>query len=418
MRILVLGAGVVGVASAYFLARAGHDVTVIDRQAGPAEETSFGNSGQVSPGYSAPWASPSLPSQMLKWAFAQHSPLIIRPGLDWRLYAWLLAALRNCTAERYARNKDRMVRLAEYSRDCLAEVREQTGIRYDERMRGTLQLLRSQEQLDAVGRDIDVLRRAGVPFELLDRAGCVAAEPALDLVKGKFAGGLRLPRDETGDCRLFTQRLSEHAQKLGVRFLFERSIQRLVAESGRITGAVLHKGEELTAERYVVALGSYSPLLLHPLGIRIPVYPVKGYSITVPIENPDGAPVSTVMDETYKIAITRLGDRIRAGGRAELTGYDRSLKPSRRQALEHSVGDLFPTGGPIGKASFWTGLRPMTPDGTPVIGATPYPNLFLNTGHGTLGWTMSCGSAKVVADAISRKKTDIRTDDLAMSRYS
>ena len=417
MKVLILGAGVVGTASAHYLSRAGHEVTVVDCKPGAGEDTSFGNSGQVSPGYSAPWSGPGLPLLAAKWILTEkHSPLILRPTLDIWMYAWLLKLLQNCTAEHYARNKGRMVRLAEYSRDCLARLRADTGIAYDQRTQGTLQLLRTQKQVDAIGRDIAVLKTYGVAYEQLDRAGCVAAEPALALTQDKIAGGLRLPGDETGDCHLFTKALAAIAEANGVNFLYSTRIKRLVAEGGRIAAVVTEAGE-LKADVIVMSLGSYSPLLLRPLGIHIPVYPVKGYSITVPIENPQAAPVSTVMDETYKIAITRLGNRIRAGGRAEICGYDKTLRPSRRAALNHSVGDLFPLGGNLDTASYWTGLRPMTPDGTPVIGPTPYANLYLNTGHGTLGWTMSCGSGRILADMISGRKPEIETADLAMSRY-
>lgn len=417
MKVLILGAGVVGVTSAFYLSRAGHEVTVVDRKAGAGEDTSFGNSGQVSPGYSAPWSGPGLPLLALKWILTEkHSPLIIRPTLDIWMYSWLIKLLQNCTAEHYARNKGRMVRLAEYSRDCLGRLRAETGIAYDERTRGTLQLLRTQQQVDAVSRDIEVLERFGVTYQQLDRSGCVAVEPALFFTKEKIAGGLRLPNDETGDCHIFTKRLAEIATAAGVTFRYSTTVRKLVAEDGKIT-KVIADGAELASDIVVVSMGSYSPLLLRPIGLSIPVYPVKGYSITLPIENSVAAPVSTVMDETYKIAITRLGDRIRAGGRAEITGYDRTLRLSRRAALDHSVGDLFPRGGDLSKASFWTGLRPMTPDGTPVIGPTKYSNLYLNTGHGTLGWTMSCGSGRVLADMISGRKPDIETADLAMSRY-
>jgi D-amino-acid dehydrogenase len=417
MRVLVLGSGVIGVSTAYFLARAGHDVTVIDRQPAPAHETSYANAGQVSPGYSAPWAMPGLPLKALKWAFTQNSPLVIRPNLDPAFLRWTLQLLRNCTAARYEINKARMVRLAEYSRDCLRELRAEIGIGYDEGDQGTLQLFRSQKQVDAAAADIAVLRRYGVAFELLGRDGCVAAEPALGRVREKIVGGLRLPGDETGDCRMFTHALSEHARMLGVQFRFGVRINAIRAAAGRVTGVATDAGE-LTADAYVVALGSHSPHLLRPLGLRIPVYPVKGYSLTLPITDPAGAPHSTIMDETYKVAVTRLGDRIRVGGTAELAGYDLTLRPGRRATLDHVVTDLFPAGGDVANAAFWTGLRPMTPDGTPLLGATPVGNLFLNTGHGTLGWTMSVGSARVVADVISARQTDIALEGLTMARLA
>lgn len=416
MRVFVLGSGVVGVTSAYYLARAGFKVTVVDRQPGPGMETSFANAGQVSPGYSAPWAAPGIPLKAVKWLFQRHAPLSVRPdGSLWQ-WEWVAMMLRNCTAERYAVNKSRMVRLAEYSRDCLRDLRAETGIDYEQRTQGTLQVFRTQQQLDAAAKDIAVLAECGVPYELLDRDGCARAEPALKLVKEKLVGGLRLPGDETGDCQLFTTRLAEEAEKLGVVFHYNLPVDRLLSANGRITG-VEAGGERLMADHFVVAMGSYSRPLLKALGLDIPVYPVKGYSLTVPITNPAAAPVSTIMDESYKVAITRFDDRIRLGGMAELAGFDLSLNPRRRETLEMVAGDLFPQGGDIPAATFWTGLRPMTPDGTPIIGGTRYDNLWLNTGHGTLGWTMSCGSAQVLADLVARRRPGIAADDLGLCRY-
>ncbi len=416
MRVLVLGSGVVGVTSAYYLARAGFEVTVVDRQPGPGMETSFANAGQVSPGYSAPWAAPGIPLKAAKWLFQRHAPLSIRPdGSLWQLQ-WVAKMLRNCTAERYAVNKSRMVRLAEYSRDCLRELRADTAIDYEQRTQGTLQIFRTQQQLEAAGKDIAVLAECGVPYELLDRDGCARVEPALGLVKDKLAGGLRLPGDETGDCLLFTSRLADEAKKLGVEFHYNVPVDRLISERGRVVG-VEAGGTRILADQFVVAMGSYSRPLLQALGLDIPVYPVKGYSLTVPIIDPIAAPVSTIMDETYKVAITRFDDRIRLGGMAELAGFDLSLNPRRRETLEMVVGDLFPRGGDIPAATFWTGLRPMTPDGTPIIGATRYDNLWLNTGHGTLGWTMSCGSAQVLADLVAQRRPAIAADDLGLCRY-
>jgi D-amino-acid dehydrogenase len=416
VKILVLGSGVIGVTSAYYLAQAGHEVTVIDRQPKPGLETSFANAGEVSPGYSSPWAGPGVPVKAVKWLLMKHGPLVIRPKLDPVMWIWLLKMLRNCTSARYAVNKGRMIPIAEYSRDRLRALRGKTGIHYDERARGTLQLFRHHYQLDHTADDVAVLKQYGVPFEMLDREGCIAAEPALAAVKDKIAGGLRLPQDETGDCHIFTQALAVEAEKLGVRFAFNVGIAGLTADATRVTGVAASNGV-LQADAYVVALGSWSSRLVRPLGISLPVYPVKGYSITVPIVDPDGAPVSTVMDESYKVAITRLGDRIRVGGTAEVSGYSDKLYPARRATLDHSLTDLFPRGGDLARATFWSGLRPMTPDGPPVIGATRYANLHLNTGHGTLGWTMACGSGKVLADLLSRRKPDIDTSDLALSRY-
>ena len=417
MKILVLGSGVVGTTSAYYLAKAGHSVAVIDRQPGAGLETSFANAGQVSPGYSAPWAGPGIPLKALKWLMMRHRPFVIWPRADAGLGWWLAQMLANCTEEAYHRNKGRMVRLAEYSRDSLRALRAETGIAYDHRERGTLQLFRTRKQLDHVEGDTRVLDGYGVPYTVLDPAGCIAAEPALAGQRAKFVGGLRLPGDETGDAHLFTRRLAEIAEGLGVRFRYGTRIDRIRTEGGRVTGVETDAGL-LTADRYVVALGSYAPAMLRPLGIRLPVYPVKGYSITVPVTEADAAPVSTVMDETFKVAITRLGDRIRVGGTAELAGFSTALRAPRRRTLEHSLRDLFPRGGDLGQASFWTGLRPMTPDGTPVVGATAYPNLFTNTGHGTLGWTMACGSGRVLADLVSGRRPEIDHADLSVGRYA
>nr|WP_206078607.1 D-amino acid dehydrogenase [Mesorhizobium camelthorni] len=413
---MVLGSGVIGVTTAYYLAQAGHEVEVVDRQSGPALETSFANAGEVSPGYSSPWAGPGIPLKAIKWLLMRHGPLVVRPKFDPAMWSWLLKMLRNCTSARYAINKARMVPIAEYSRDSLRALRQETGIAYDERSRGTLQLFRTQAQVDGTGGDIEVLKQFGVPFEVLDPAGCIAAEPALAKVRNKIEGGLRLPGDETGDCQMFTERLAALCAGRGVKFRFGTAIDKILVSGKAVTGVATSAGL-LTAEAYVVALGSYSPLILKPLGLSVPVYPVKGYSITVPITDPAGAPVSTVMDESYKVAITRLGDRIRAGGTAEISGYDLRLHDARRDTLEHSVGELFPNGGALKDAKFWCGLRPMTPDGPPIIGQAGPKNLYLNTGHGTLGWTMACGSGRVLADLISRKKPEIDMSALGLSRY-
>ncbi|AOR79119.1 D-amino acid dehydrogenase [Novosphingobium resinovorum] len=416
MKIAILGSGVIGVTSAWYLAKAGHEVTVIDRQDGPALETSFANAGEISPGYASPWAAPGIPMKAVKWLMMKHAPLILRPHADMAMLRWLVAMLGNCNARDYAINKSRMVRLAEFSRDCLIALRGETGIRYDERSRGTLQLFREQKQLDGIGKDIAVLQADGVPFEVLDRAGCIAAEPGLAASTAPIVGGLRLPNDETGDCFKFTNALAAMAAAKGVEFRNGINIQRLIEEGGRIVRVETDKGS-VSADVFLVAMGSFSPQLVAPLSIRLPVYPVKGYSLTVPIVDEARAPVSTLLDESYKVAITRLGDRIRVGGMAEISGFSRDLPPERRATLEHSAGSLFPGGGDLEAASFWCGLRPMTPDSTPVIGPTRVSNLFLNTGHGTLGWTMACGSAHVITDLIGGRRPAIEASDLAISRY-
>jgi D-amino-acid dehydrogenase len=416
MKVLVLGGGVIGVSCAWYLARDGHEVELVDRQSGAALETSFGNAGEISPGYSAPWAGPGVPVKAIKWMLMQHSPLVIWPLLDPAMWQWGWQMLMNCNAAAYARNKGRMVPIAEYSRDCMKALRAETGIGYDDRQQGTLQLFRTQKQLDGIGGDVEVLKQYGVPFEVLDRDGFCAVEPALRHTQHKFVGALRLPGDETGDCHLFTTRLAEMAAAAGVKFRWNTRIDGLQVGGGELTGVFTDAGL-LKADQVVLALGSYSPKLLEPVGLRIPVYPVKGYSITVPITDPAGAPESTIMDETHKVAVTRLGDRIRVGGTAELAGWSLNLRDARRGTLEHVVTDLFPQGGDVSRASFWCGLRPMTPDGTPIIGPTPVKRLLLATGHGTLGWTMAAGTGRVVADLVAGRKPDIDVTELGMSRY-
>ncbi len=423
MRVLVLGSGVIGVTSAYYLTLKGFEVTVIDRQPAVGLETSFANAGQISPGYAAPWAGPDVPLKALKWLFQRHAPLSLKPDFSlWQLQ-WIAQFLSNCSTTRYDLNKSRMVRLAEYSRDCLRSLRANTGIHYEERCRGTLQVFRTQKQLAAEAKDIAVLSRMGVPFEHLDPTGCVRIEPALAHVKDQLLGGLYLPGDETGDCQLFTSQLAAKAQALGVQFIQGASIQRLITQHNQLQGVEIqsHAGvETLKADHYVVALGSYSRPLTQGLGLNLPVYPVKGYSLTIPITNSDAAPVSTVMDETYKVAITRFDQRIRVGGMAELAGFDLRLNPRRRATLEMVFNGLFPHAGDASQALFWTGLRPMTPDGTPIIGQADarYPNVWLNTGHGTLGWTMACGSGQVLADLMAHDQPAIETQELSNKRYS
>ena len=416
MKVIILGGGVIGVTSAYYLAKAGHEVEVIERQPGVALETSFANAGEISPGYASPWAGPGIPQKAIKWLMMRHPPLIVRPTLDPYMVRWVLQMLTNCTTSRYAINKARMVRVAEYSRDVMVALRADTGIKYDERTQGTLQLFRTRKQVDGAHKDIEVLDEYGVAYEVLDRAGCIAAEPGLGNSSADIAGGLRLPGDETGDCHIFTRRLAEMAAELGVVFRYGVSIDGLAVSGGAVTGVRTSMGP-VVGDRYVLALGSYSPVLARQVGVDLPIYPVKGYSITAPITDASVAPVSTVLDETYKIAVTRLGDRIRVGGMAELSGYSSHLPPRRRQTLSHCVNELFPGASDTVSASYWTGLRPMTPDGTPIIGASRLANLFINSGHGTLGWTMACGSARITADLVTGTPPDIDIADLGPGRY-
>ncbi len=415
MRIIVLGSGVIGVTSAWYLALAGHEVTVIDRQPDSAMETSANNAGQISPGYAAPWAAPGVPLKAVKWMFQRHAPLAIRPDGSGFQLAWLWKMLRNCHPQHYCRNKRRMVRIAEYSRDCLKVLREKTNITYEGRQQGTLQLFRTWQQFDNASRDIPVLEEANVPYKLLGASELATVEPALTASQHKLTGGLHLPNDETGDCQLFTRHLARMALDAGVKFCFGVSAEQLIQNQNRIE-AVKCRDKIYTADAYVVALASYSTHLLKDI-IDIPVYPVKGYSLTIPVKSSQGAPVSTIIDETYKVAVTRFEERIRVGGMAEVVGFDTTLSPGRRMTLEMVVNDLYPTGGDLTQASFWTGLRPMTPDGTPIVGRTPLSNLFLNTGHGTLGWTMACGSGQLLADLISGHTPAIPFEDLSVMRY-
>ncbi|QGG80101.1 FAD-dependent oxidoreductase [Litorivicinus lipolyticus] len=416
MNVIVLGAGVVGVTSAYYLARQGHQVTVIDRQAQPGLETSFANAGQISPGYSAPWAAPGIPVKAAKWLLQEHAPLKMKARVDPAMWNWVMQMLTNCTDSKYAINKERMMRLAEYSRDCFIDIRKEADIAYENRSKGTLQLFRTQKQVEASYKDIEVLERCNVPYESLDVEQCIAVEPALARVSDKLVGGLRLPNDETGDCLLFTERLAEKTRAMGVRYRMNTRILGIEARSDQITGIKTSAGLQ-TADAYVVAMGSYSTALLDAIGLDLPIFPVKGYSLTVPITNPDAAPVSTVMDETYKVALTRFDDRIRVAGTAELAGFNLDLPDKRRATIEMVVRDIFPDGGDISQGEFWTGLRPMTPDGTPIVGATPFKNLYTNAGHGTLGWTMSCGSSKLLADVVTGSQPDIDPNGLGISRY-
>ncbi len=420
MRVLVLGSGVIGTSTAWYLAQAGAQVIVVDRQPAAAMETSFANAGQISPGYSTPWAAPGMPLKALKWLFEKHAPFALRPDGSGFQLQWLFRMLVQCTAERYAINKTRMLRLADYSRRCLDALRADIGIDYEGRQQGTTQVFRDAAQFEAIGKDTRVLDDLGIAWELLDPAGIARVEPGLDVTGAGLAGALRLPGDQTGDCHLFTGALSQRAGAGGVDFRFGHQIRGLIYEGGRIRGAMVDRGagpERLESDAVVVALGSYSRDWLRPLGIRVPVYPVKGYSLTLPISDRRRAPVSTVMDESHKIAVTRFDDRIRVGGMAELAGFDLRLDARRRATLAFVVGNLYPGAADEASASFWTGLRPMTPDGTPIVGDGGVPGLWLNTGHGTLGWTMACGSGRLLADLIAGRAPEIQADDLGLDRY-
>ncbi|MGB0836129.1 MAG: D-amino acid dehydrogenase [Psychrobium sp.] len=416
MKVVVLGSGVIGLTSAWYLAQTGCEVTVIDRQAKSGQETSFANAGQISYGYSSPWAAPGVPLKALKWMLSKHSPLVINPKFSLSQIGWMWQLLRNCSHANYQRNKGRMLALANYSQQALMDLREQLPLAYQGRQQGTLQLLRTQQQIESLAKDIALLKASGIEHQLLDAQDCLAQEPALQYSRCDIAGGLLLPQDETGDCELFCQSLTQQAKQIGIKFLFNTNVTSLETQQKRVMG-VNTSQEFIAADKVVVALGSYSAQLLEPLGLSIPVYPVKGYSLTMPISDAKFAPQSTVMDETHKVALTRFDDRIRVAGTAQLCGFDLELPPKRVATLNKVVRDLFPNVGSLDNAEYWTGLRPMTPDGTPIIGATALENLYLNTGHGTLGWTLACGSAKLLAEQMTSRKSVLNPLDYQLGRY-
>ncbi len=420
MKIVVLGAGVIGVSSAYYLAKKGFAVEVIDRQPLSANETSFANLGQISPGFSAPWAGPGLPTKLLSLMLKKDAPLVIR--FDGTLFQlrWMVLMLRNCNEQSYLVNKERMMRIANYSCDCIKALRSEIDVKYEGRQGGTLQLFRTAEQFAGVEKDLGVLRSLGVAHTLIDAKThpeqLLKCEPGLRGTMSEIVGALHLPDDETGDCHLFTQELTQQCKRLGVKFRFGETVERLVQPADRIEDIVVNGSLE-KPEHVVLAMGSYSRQLLLKLHLDIPVYPVKGYSLTMPLLTQEGAPLSTIVDDFYKVAVTRFDQRLRVGGMAELGGFDLRLASARRARLEKVLAKFFPNIGDLSRASFWTGLRPMMPDGTPVIGATPLKNLWLNTGHGTLGWTMACGAGRLLSDIIAGAKTDISTEGLSMVRY-
>lgn len=409
----MLGAGVVGTACAYYLSRDGHEVTVVDRQPGAALETSFANAGGVCPGFAGPWAAPGMPLKVLRWLFMPHAPLMLRPRLDPAQWRWLARFVGNCTAERFAQNKARMQRIAHYSKACLVALREEAGITYDHGTGGVLQVFRTEEELDGGRRAAKVLAQFDVAHRLVEASEVMSIEPALRQSAVSFAGGLHLPTDETGDCHLFTTRLAEHLKRAGVTFHFGTEVQGVTHDGGEVTGIVTSRGL-LTADRYVVALANDAPALLKPLGIDLPVYPVKGYAITLDDVRADHAPRSSVMDEHSKVMVTRLGTRLRAAGVAEIAGHDRSVSTGKAAGVVEAARALFPAAGDYAGISYWAGLRPMTPDGPPYLGPTPFANLLLNVGQGSNGWTQACGCGRIVADLVSGRQPDINLDGMTL----
>lgn len=412
MKVLVLGAGVIGTACAHYLWRDGHEVMVVDRQPGPALETSFANAGGVCPGFAGPWAAPGMPLKVLGWLFKSHAPLLLRPQPDTAQWRWLAQFVGNCTAERFAHNKARMQRIAHYSKQCLVELRAETGIAYDQGTDGVLQIFRTEEELAGGRRAAAVLEQFGVAHRIVTAREARALEPAL-AADVPLAGGLHLPTDETGDCHLFTTRLAERLRASGVGFHFDTRIDAILRDGDRICGVRTSRGT-LTADHYVVALGSEAPFLLRPLDIELPIYPVKGYAITLDDVHDDSAPRSSVMDEHSKVMVTRLGNRLRAAGVAEVGGYDRSADPHKAAGVLEAARTLFPHAGNYDRVTYWAGLRPMTPDGPPYLGPTPFENLFLNLGQGSNGWTQACGCGRIVADLVSGRAPALDLDGLTL----
>lgn len=413
MKVLVLGAGVVGTACAHYLSRLGHEVTVVDRRPGAALETSFANAGGVCPGFAGPWAAPGMPLKVVRWLFAANAPLMWRPRLDPAQWRWLVQFVGNCTAARFARNKARMQRIAHYSKACLMALRADTGIDYDHGTAGVLQIFRTEAELAGGRRAAAILQRFEVAHRIVDAGEARALEPALGGNGVPLAGGLHLPDDETGDCHLFTTRLAEQLQANGVAFRFDTQVRAIVRDGDRIGGIATDRGL-LTADRYVVALAADAAALLRPLGIDLPIYPVKGYAITLDEADIAHAPRSSVMDEHSKVMVTRLGRRLRAAGMAEIAGYDRSADPRSAAGVLAAARELFPSAGDYSRVRYWAGLRPMTPDGPPYLGATPFADLFLDLGQGSNGWTQACGCGRIVADLVSGRTPDIDLDGLTL----
>ncbi len=409
MKIIVLGGGVVGVTSAWYLAAAGHEVTVIERQADVALETSFANGGQISAGHAAPWAKPSLVPRLFGWLGREDAPLLFRPRASWAQWNWALRFLYECLPGRFERHSRVLARLARYSRERLRALRAELGLRYDHLERGILHFATSERDFEAMAREAQASREPGVRREIKTAGECLRLEPALEHSTVRVAGGVYDPDDESGDAYRFTRELARVAASHGVVFRFGASVDAIEVTGDTVTAIRRRDGGRERADAYVVALGSFSPLLLAPLGIRIPVYPLKGYSVTLPLGPAElaAAPSVSLTDEASKIVISRLGNRLRAAGTAELAGYDASVNPVRCASIARRLRQLFPALGAVTTVENWSGLRPATPSNVPVIGATRLRNLYLNTGHGTLGWTLACGSASLLSDLVAGRRPDI-----------
>jgi D-amino-acid dehydrogenase len=411
MKVIVLGAGLLGVTSAYFLRQQGFDVTVVDRQATPAAETSFANGGQISVSHAEPWANPSAPLKVLKWLGQEDAPLLFRLRADMRQWLWGLQFLRECTPARTRHNIEQIVRLGTYSRSVLQSLRRDRGLAYDQRTQGILHFYTSQQEFDAAEAPAAQMRELGCDRRVISADEAVKLEPALRHIRPQLAGATYTAEDESGDANQFARELAARCEEDGVTFLMSHTLTALREVGGRLDHAEVVDAEgryrQLRADAYVLAMGSFSPLLAAPLGIRLPIYPAKGYSVTMPVKDPEMAHQVSLTDDEFKLVFSRLGDRLRIAGTAELNGNDRHLNAERCQAIVRRVEALFPGAGDVSQAQFWTGLRPATPSNLPIIGRSRLPNLFLNTGHGTLGWTHCCGSGKSLAHIVSGKAPEV-----------
>jgi D-amino-acid dehydrogenase len=408
VKIVVLGAGVIGTASAWYLAQAGHEVTVLDRRSAPGLETSFANGGQISAGHAEPWANPSVLPKIVRWLGREDAPLLFRLRADPAQWSWALRFLAECRPGRFARNCRALAGLATFSRECLKQLRARLGLRYDELSRGILHFATSARDFDALARHAEAVRALGITREVKTAGECLALEPALQYAEERIVGGVYTPEDESGDAHRFTQALAAQAAQHGVRFAMDPSVIGLHAARGEVQAVDTSRGS-MSADAYVMALGSYSAPLLRSVGIRIPVYPLKGYSITLPLGPAEqaAAPTLSLTDEALKIVISRLGARLRAAGTAELAGYDTSINEVRCAAIARRVRQLFPQLGAATTVERWSGLRPATPNNVPIVGASPLRRLWLNTGHGTLGWTLACGSGAALAELMSGRRPPV-----------
>lgn len=401
MKVIVLGAGIVGVTTAWCLARDGHEVTVVDRQADAASETSQANAGLIAPGHAYAWASPKAPGIMLKSLWRNDQALRLKPRPDPRMWSWMARFLRQCTAERARINTINKLRLSMYSQQCMADVVAETGVPYDGRDGGGLYIYRGRRAFEAGVAKTAILSEHGLRVEALDPDEAVAREPALAPRRDRIAGAIYVPSDASGDACMFSRNLARHtAERFGATLLWNTTIRGLAADGDRIDRLVTDQGD-MQADMFVLSLGCDSPFLARPLGIRLPIYPVKGYSVTLPVAGRNGAPTIAGVDEEALVAWARMGDRLRITATAEFSGYSRDHRPKDFRTMFRVARELFPDGADYDRPDYWAGLRPMTPQGTPFLGRTPFANLMLNTGQGHMGWTMSFGSARIVADLIT-----------------